>query len=186
MYPSLLTAAWLVLLAFSGRHVLAEDDPTFKNTVYLIRNAETNTKKLGSGLNMTGVVRSECLPSVFGPGMNLMVGYIIAEPPKKDGSATEAVDTVIPLAQSLGIPIDTSCGRDDKDCVGDALSAFAKNNPTTNMLVVWGSDVLPDIAEDLGVNDVPDWPQKRYDLVWTIQKNKLRNRTSEACPGIDS
>ena len=45
--------------------------------------------------------------------------------------------------------------------MGDALSAFAKANPTTNMLVVWGSDVLPDIAEDLGVNDVPDWPQKR-------------------------
>lgn len=93
-------------------------------------------------------------------------------------------------------------GRDDKDCVGDALSAFAKKNPTTNMLVVWDRTVLPDIAEDLGVNDVPDWPKKRYgfpfsrcshlaytgyrfDLIWTIQKNKLQNKTSEACPGLD-
>lgn len=30
------------------------------------------------------------------------------------------------------------------------------------MLVVWDSDTLPDIAEDLGVNDVPDWPSKRH------------------------
>ena len=44
--------------------IRAEDDPTFKNTVYLIRNAETNTKKLGSGLSTAGVERSQCLPSV--------------------------------------------------------------------------------------------------------------------------
>lgn len=42
----------------------AEDDPTFTNTVYLIRNAETNTKKVGSGLNATGFERADCLPRV--------------------------------------------------------------------------------------------------------------------------
>jgi hypothetical protein len=46
--------------------------------------------------------------------------------------------------------------------VGDELTKFAKKNPDTSMLVVWGSSLLPDIAEDLGVNDVPDWPKKRY------------------------
>ncbi|EKM59642.1 uncharacterized protein PHACADRAFT_250272 [Phanerochaete carnosa HHB-10118-sp] len=185
MILPLCTTAWFILLVYFGGRVVAEDDPTFKNTVYLIRNAETNTKKAGSGLNETGILRSECLPTVFGPGTNRTVGYIIAEPPKKKENDSESVDTVAPLAASLGIPIDTSCGRDDKDCVGDALSAFAKKNPTINMLVVWGIGVLPDIAEDLGVNDVPNWPEKRFDVIWTIQKNLLRNKTSEACPGID-
>ena len=25
----------------------------------------------------------------------------------------------------------------------------------------------------------------RFDLIWTIQKNKIRNKTSEGCPGLD-
>lgn len=44
--------------------IRAEDDPTFTNTVYLIRNGETNTKKVGSGLNATGLLRANCLPRV--------------------------------------------------------------------------------------------------------------------------
>ena len=38
----------------------------------------------------------------------MTVGYIIAEPPTKKGNKTEAVDTATPLAQSLGLTIDTS------------------------------------------------------------------------------
>ena len=38
----------------------------------------------------------------------MTVGYIIAEPPKKNGNATEAIDTAGPLAASLGLTIDTS------------------------------------------------------------------------------
>ena len=29
------------------------------------------------------------------------------------------------------------------------------------MLVVWDTETLPDIAEALGANDVPDWSSKR-------------------------
>lgn len=66
MHSSFTALTWIILLATAGWRVAAEDDPTFKNTVYLIRNAETNTKKFGSGLNQTGIVRSQCLPSVCG------------------------------------------------------------------------------------------------------------------------
>ncbi|GJE84699.1 phosphoglycerate mutase family protein [Phanerochaete sordida] len=186
MYSSFTALTWIVLLATSVWRVAAEDDPTFKNTVYLIRNGETNTKKFGSGLTQTGILRSQCLPSVFGPNTAQTVGYILAEPPLKKTNVSDAVDTVIPLAESLGIPIDISCGHDDKDCVGDALSAFALKNTTASMLVVWDSDLLPDIAETLGANDVNDWPKGRFDLIWTIQKNKIRSRASEGCPGLDN
>ena len=64
MLLTLWPIAWLVLLVSVSRRAAAEDDPTFKNTVYLIRNAETNTDKAGSGLNTTGVLRSECLVNV--------------------------------------------------------------------------------------------------------------------------
>lgn len=55
--------------------------------------------------------------------------------------------------------------RDDKDCVGDALTAFAKISSDA-MLVCWEQETLPDIAEDLGVNDVPSWPKTRLDLTF--------------------
>ena len=45
---------------------------------------------------------------VFGPGTNMSVGYIIAEPPTKKGTDTEAIDTAAPLAASLGLTLDTS------------------------------------------------------------------------------
>lgn len=47
-------------------------------------------------------------PQVFGFGTNRTVGYIIAEPPEKSGEGTEAIDTVTPLANALGLTIDTS------------------------------------------------------------------------------
>ena len=58
---SLLSA---LLLASHCTPARAEDDPTFLNTVYLIRNAEMNGKHVGSGLSPEGFARAACLPSV--------------------------------------------------------------------------------------------------------------------------
>ena len=124
MRPYLCVFVYVALFFSFASSVLAEDDPTFLNTVFLIRNGEMNTDKVGSGLNATGEARAQCLPSVssratqllhkadsykvFGQGTNRTVGYIIAEPPMKSGEGTEAIDTITPLANTLGIKIDTS------------------------------------------------------------------------------
>ena len=52
--------------------------------------------------------------------------------------------------------------RDDKDCVGEALAAYALDHPTASMLVAWEMVRLPDIAEALGAGNVPEWPAKWY------------------------
>lgn len=120
-------AALFLLLGLVSLSVLAEDDPTFKNVVYLIQNAETKTKNAGSGLSPNGTERADCLvdvcaalaqlglhnilthrAQVFGPSTNMAVGFIIAEPPTKKSNDSEAVDTVTPLAVALGIPVNTS------------------------------------------------------------------------------
>ncbi|KIP03781.1 hypothetical protein PHLGIDRAFT_15638 [Phlebiopsis gigantea 11061_1 CR5-6] len=185
--PSIATTLLLPALLLA-RHALparADGEP-FLNTVYLIRNAETNTAALGSGLSPAGRARAACLPRVFGPGGPMAVEYIIAEPPTADGNKTEALDTAAPLAAALGLTIDTSCGRDDKDCVGEALAAYALDHPRASMLVVWGAVKLPDIAEALGANNVPDWPAAWYDLIWTVQDTSIRAQSSEGCPGLDA
>ena len=113
---------WAFLLS---RPVLGEDDQSFQNTVYLIRNGETNTKKLGSGLSPNGTARADCLVNVrksfggifsvftetaqvFGVNSDRPIGYIIAEPPKRNGKGTESIDTASPLAASLNMSIDIS------------------------------------------------------------------------------
>lgn len=117
---------------------------------------------------------------VFGLFSTRRVGYILAEPPAKGASTSEAVDTVAPLAAELGLSIDTSwfvipssnvfksrtlhvppSSSDDKDCVGDAASAFAAKS-SASILICWESEYIPDIAEVLGVNDEPDYPANRY------------------------
>lgn len=127
------STSWLVhfflLLALLSVSVRAEDDPKFNNTVYLIRNGEMNSRKAGSGLSPNGTARADCLMNVstfpryhevcghgiispvckvFGPDTNRTVGFIISEPPKRNGNVSEALDTVTPLATALNIPIDTS------------------------------------------------------------------------------
>lgn len=41
-----------------------------------------------------------------------------------DGSQQRPYDTVVPLAQDLGITVDTSCQRDDEDCVSDVVENY--------------------------------------------------------------
>ena len=51
----------------------------------------------------------------------------------KDGSQQRPYDTVVPLSQSLGISIDTSCQRDDSDCVADVID----NYDGSGNILVW-------------------------------------------------
>ncbi|KAI5117006.1 hypothetical protein M0805_004391 [Coniferiporia weirii] len=172
----------LVLLLGTGLTALANDVPTFPNSVYLIGNAEAQFG--GAGLSAQGDLRANCLTTVFGAQSNRTVGYIIADPPRKDGNGTQAIDTVEPLAASRGIVVDTSCEADDKDCIAEAAITFASQSGT-GILICSEREYLQDIAGALGVNDAPDWPKGRSDVIWTVIQNKLVSQTSENCPGLD-
>lgn len=40
------------------------------------------------------------------------------------GKRQRPLDTVTPLAQDLGLTVDTSCDRDDPDCVKDVVDSY--------------------------------------------------------------
>lgn len=61
---------------------------------------------------------------------------------------------VLPLATELGLTVDTSCDRDDSDCVATAVEAFAATS-SANVLVCWEHKELTSVAESLGVSDAP-------------------------------
>lgn len=63
-----------------------------------------------------------------------------------------------PLAQDLGITVDTSCGRDDSKCVKDVVNGY---NGERNFLICWEHDALTDIVQELGDDNAPSYPDGR-------------------------
>ncbi|KAL9058444.1 MAG: hypothetical protein Q9162_001739 [Coniocarpon cinnabarinum] len=154
-----------------------------KPTVYLIRHGEKPDD--GNGLTEQGEQRAQCLRTVFGASSAYDIGYIMAEQPKKDGSRQRPLDTVQPLATDLNLNVDTSCDRDDADCVEDVVKSY---DGPGNVLICWEHKRLTDIAEALGDNDAPDYPDDRFDVIWTLPPDyqEITEEASEDCPGLDS
>lgn len=145
-------------------------------TVYLIRHGEKPADG-GDGLNAQGMQRAQCLRTVFGNSSSYNIGKIIAEQPKSSitpsscspsneietnwtqgGKRARPRDTVLPLANDLGLTIDISCDRDDADCVDDLVKDYNKSGSGQNILICWEHDALTDIAEALGDQDAPTYP----------------------------
>lgn len=82
----------------------------------------------------------------------------MAETPKSDGSRARPYETVEPLAEDLGLTVDTSCGRDDSDCVADVVDNYTGSG---NILICWEHGQLTDILTALGDDDAPTYPDDR-------------------------
>lgn len=119
-----------------------------------------------------------------------------------DGKRARPFQTVKPLADDLGIIVDTSCGRDDPECVSDVIENYEGGG---NILVCWEHHRMTDLAEELGYEDAPFYPddrlvycahqlhsilaylRSRYDLIWTdpFPYTRFMDIASEECPGLD-
>ncbi|KAJ6551769.1 hypothetical protein B0H19DRAFT_1264403 [Mycena capillaripes] len=140
----MLTALLSLALLFA-----AVSSISINNTLYIITNAERpSLRRLG--LSPIGMERAEsCIPTVFG-ALNLGL-IVVCTPDIKTNACMPANTTAAPLAASLGLVPDTSCGTgDDADdnCVGDLLKKYAKNS-TQSILVVWDSNETDDLLENL-------------------------------------
>ncbi|KAL4246662.1 hypothetical protein ABKN59_008867 [Abortiporus biennis] len=187
--------ALLTTLLVFASHVLA-----IKNTVYIISNAETPS--LGRpGLTPIGAQRAiDCVPGIFEP---LDIGIIISCDISDDGedgvNCPAAVLTATPLANQLGLDIVT-CGTGDDsndECVSNKLKKFAKNDTTSAALIIWDSDGLDDLLENIDA-DFPDTDDDNSDdddddddlgthpdVILTVVNNVITLQTSMNCTGID-
>ena len=147
-----------------------------KPTVYLIRHGEKPDDG-GNGLSATGLQRAQCLRQVFSGGSQYGITHIMAQTPKsgaivlKNYVASSAnfrqmargsdhMNTVKPLADDLGLTVDTSCDRDDPKCVEDVVKGYTASG---NILICWEHDALSDIVDELGAkkSNVPTYPDDR-------------------------
>ena len=65
--------------------------------------------------------------------------------------------TVQPLANDLGLSVDTSCTRDDAKCVKKLVKKYGGDG---NVLICWEHDNLTGIVEALGGDDAPEYPDE--------------------------
>jgi hypothetical protein len=74
--------------------------------------------------------------------------------------------TVQPLANDLGLTVDTSVKRDDVEKAAKAAKAWKGPG---NVLVCWEHGELAKIATAIGVQGEVKYPGDRFDLIWVIR-----------------
>jgi broad specificity phosphatase PhoE len=85
-----------------------------------------------------------------------------------NGEGARTRETVTPLADHLGLPVNTSFGKGDEKALVEHV--IAQPGPT---LISWQHGEIPTIAAAFpSVTPTPpsQWPDDRFDVVWTLTK----------------
>jgi broad specificity phosphatase PhoE len=155
-----------------------------QDVVMLIRHGEKPDGELpgvdaagnedDSSLTEVGWQRAYRLADLFDPAQGAprtglaRPAVIYAAGVTDDGEGQRTRETVAPLADALGVPVDTELGRgDEKKLVEDVL---AQSGST---LISWQHGGIPEIVDDFpSVSPKPpeEWPSDRFDVVWTLTR----------------
>jgi broad specificity phosphatase PhoE len=127
-----------------------------------------------SSLTETGWNRAHRLVDLFDPAQGsprpglAHPKAIYAAGANDDGDGARTRETVTPLADQLGIAVNTSFGKGDEKAL--VAHVIAQPGPT---LISWQHGEIPTIAEAFpSVTPTPpsQWPDDRFDVVWTLAK----------------
>jgi hypothetical protein len=81
-----------------------------------------------------------------------------------DGSR-RPIQTVTPLAEWLELPVHSKWGPGAEDELARDLA-----ERTDPVLVAWHHEAIPKLVKALGYIAVPEWPDDRFDVVWTLTR----------------
>jgi hypothetical protein len=142
--------------------------------VLIIRHAEKPAT--GDSLSPQGVARAKAYvqyfqtnPAVLQYGTPVAIYAMEASSGEEDSDFSyRPVETVTPLAQALGLQVQSQYQKDDvADLVNDIMSNPAYEGKM--VLICWEHKVIQSIAVQFGVSPTPDaWPDSVYDQVWEI------------------
>jgi len=157
----------VAILALSG---LAQAVLAAPARVVVMRHAEKPAS--GNELSEKGFKRAEALVGFFkmSPDMTKYgaPAAIYAMAPKGEDGTLRPMQTVVPLAGSLGLPIINSYNKKHVE----ELAAEIMANPAyegRTVVISWAHDGIPDIIKALGWGSGPDkWPGAVFDRVWVL------------------
>jgi hypothetical protein len=135
--------------------------------VILMRHAEKSGLPGDSGLSPLGEDRALALAGAWPPRLGLPDVIVAC---RSTPRSTRPIDTVRPLADRLGLPIDERWGS--RDCA--ALAACVATDPEYHdrrVLICWRHETLPLLAASFGVSAPSAWPADLYDAFWLIEKD---------------
>jgi hypothetical protein len=163
--------------------------------VVIIRHGEKPAE--GDNLSCAGLNRALALPAVLNQLMpsppNLTFVPVIGTN-DKDTTRVRMLQTVMPYAVQHNLTINS-------DFMVENTKAFARQlrQLRGTVLVVWEHNNIVEIARDLGLENVPEWPDEDFDSIWSISfsgggargkakhpvltKSRQHIRPSPICPG---
>ena len=140
-----------------------EIDPNLK--VVIIRHGEKPEK--GDNLSCQGQNRALALASVLHQKIGLP-DYVYVPALDADDATKHSrmFQTASPFAIKYNLTINSK--YDAKDSEKAAKNVLKKSG---TVLMVWEHSKIQDLAKQLGVKHVEDWPDKDFDSIWTIRYN---------------
>jgi broad specificity phosphatase PhoE len=135
---------------------------------------DANGAEDSSSLTAVGWDRAHRLADLFDPAQGAPrpglthPKAIYAAGANEDGEGQRTRETVQPLADRLGIPVNTSYGKGDEEKLIEHV--LSQPGPT---LISWQHGEIPAIAEAFpSVTPTPptEWPDERFDVIWTLTK----------------
>jgi hypothetical protein len=164
-----ITLKWLAALTLISAASSAWATPA---QVLIIRHAE---KDEGTpNLSADGYQRAQLLvnyfettPAVTQYGTPVAI-YAMAPKPGDPQSTERPIQTVTPLAQALGLKLNTSYTKKESD----ALVQEILSNPAYDgkmVLICWEHNAISDVVASFGVTPQPaPWPDSDFGSVWEI------------------
>jgi len=147
--------------------------------VIFVRGAEPIEH--GLGLSLKGKERAEAFVPFF-LGREFLQDFgppatIIAHRPSQKEPSRSYIDAVTPLANALGIKVDTQFGHTEYEAMVNYVRDFEDFDGKT-ILISWDNDDLALMVALFGVKPKPlPWPEQAYDRLWIIdfqQQGKAR------------
>lgn len=143
------------------------EKPTAANDHHGVRPDGEHDKH---SLTVRGWMRAGALVGLFAPqhgepGRGLAVPDAIYAAGHTGDGSRRSVQTVTPLAEWLGLPVHD---RWEAGAEADLATALADRRDT--VLVAWHHEAIPEIVSALGSIAVPEWPDTRFDVVWTFTR----------------
>jgi len=100
---------------------------------------------------------------------------IFAADATTDAPSQRTTETVTPLSEKIGVPIQTPFSADQYHLLAQSILTNADFAGKT-VVICWPHDQIPSLAHSLGISRPPTWRASTFDRVWAIRYNTGRAR----------